>query len=288
MRGTLIVLALLHLAPPALAKTIVFSPTAELFVWPSSYSYHGTWVFHVSAASHLGFKGERGLVQIHCKGATLAGSDSIIPVVPNRDYRWTLTCNRTGDGPIQVRSTLRVDSYDPGSYDMYTYLVVADFGHLHDDVDTVLIREFRRVQALAVRNGMRFRCDGDYPVAVGDDEGEVPRFYRRRAKVKTQKNVHCSDCLLMEPIDVGVVVTVGTKGNVTWAKPNGQWPSATKGKVSWVYGERPGADDVPESAVDPIIWAAVERDLPTFRYQAAMSGDGPVADYVVLRVHVVP
>lgn len=284
-----VVVAFLLSADPALAsdpasasaKQIIYSPLSEMTVWPSYYSRQGTWTVRVAAAGS-----NSGTVRVRCEGAVLAAGDSVLAVLPNRNNGWNLTWKRTSNGPIRIRSTLRVAGADPDSYDLYVHQMVAEFRHLQGDADTVLIPEFRNVQALAVRNGKRFRCDQEFLVALeGAESDELPRF-RRRATVKSQRGiqcsdchlatatVHCPDCQLANETDVFVVATVGTKGKVTWARPYDE---------ALVHPYNVG-----QPPVDSIIWSAVERAIRRFRYQAAMSLDGPVSDYVLLTIHVVP
>lgn len=274
---TLIVIAFSLSPGLALASSfITYAPPAGgIISWPSFYSRRGTWVVRFVTGSNSGFNGEKGVFRVRGEGAALVKGDSVMSVTPKRDYGWDLTWKRTTEGPVRIQSSLRVYGDDPDSYDLYLHQVVATFRHLHDDVDTVLIQEFGTVQAIAVRDGKRFRCDGEFLVALGEGESEELPRYRRRAKVKSQREVHCSDCHLAEATEVFVVATVGTKGRVTWARPYGE---------GLVHSYAPNV----YPTCDPVVWAAVERGLQKFRYQSALSFDRPVSDCVVLTVRVVP
>lgn len=269
------VLALL-LSPESAAATklsiIHAKAPGGVSAWPDRYSTRGNWTVSVEAGSDVDLKGERSTLRIHCEGATLASGDSVIEVTPGKS-NWHLVWKRSGEGPVRIRCILRVQSEDPESYDLYEFLLVVRFHHLREDVDTVLVQDYGPVRAIAARDGQQYRYGGMYFVAIGNDEVEAPRNYERRADVVTQGEIRCTDCGLAEPLVVPVVITVGSKGKVTWARPAAE---------DRILGR------VPQTSVDSRVWRAVERGLRSYKYRSAMAAGRPVADSIALKVRVVP
>lgn len=192
---------------------------------------------------------------------------------PTTHAHWTVHVRRTGKGPVQVRTLCRFDGQNGKSYDLSEYLTSVEFHPGPRGIDSVIVRENRIVRQILVRDGKRYRCGGERFVAIDDGERESPRDYQRRAAILSQHDLHCADCKLTGPVEVPVVVTVGRKGTVTWARPDGRMTSS---------------EPVPHTMIDPHLWTAIERGLGKFRYQTAKADGHAVADYALFKVRVVP
>lgn len=187
---------------------------------------------------------------------------------------WGVRLRRTGPGPVTVRSSLRVAGKDSRSYDLYERLLRVEFQPWHHGMDTVVVQENRVLRGIAVRDGRRFRYGGERFVAIEADEAESPRDYVRRAAVVSSNDVRCEGCGLEKPVTVPVIVTVGSKGRVTWIRPN--------------LGRERDPEDEAGDSMDSRIWAAVERGVRDFKYQPALADGRAVADYTTLDVRIVP
>jgi hypothetical protein len=244
--------------------------------WPNAYAdTTGLWTLGVEAGSGRQATETNATVWFKVSGSgAIQGNSTYQIVIGGMTHaHWGVIIRRTGKGPIQVRTFARIEGRNPSSYDLSQYLLDVEFRPWAYGIDTVITRENRFVQRIQVRDGKRYRCGGERFVAIDDEEQESPRDYQRRAAVLSQRDLHCADCKLTGPVEVPVVVTVGRKGAITWARPD-----------AWMQSSEP----VPQTTVNPHLWATIERGLKKFRYQTAVADGHPVADYALFKVRVVP
>jgi len=244
--------------------------------WPHPFAdTTGLWALDVEASSGR-LRGETNTtVRFQVTGSGEMEPDSTYHLTVGRmgHPRWTVFIRRTGKGPIQVRTSCRFDGQNSRSYDLCEYLTAVEFHPGSRGIDSVIVRENRILRQVLVRDGKRYRCGGERFVAIDENERESPRAYQRRAAVLSQRDLHCADCRLTGPVEIPVVVTVGRKGTVSWARPDAVMTSS---------------EPIPQTTIDPHLWAAIERGLGEFRYQTAKADGHPVADYALFKVRVVP
>ena len=276
--GSILICLLLWPLPARADQAWLYESEARFVVstWPSPYAdTTGHWTLVVNAENGRLRSETNTTVWFQVTGNGAMDPDSTYHLSMDRTTHahWTVAVRRTGKGPIQIRSLCRFDGPNSKSYDLCEYLTDVEFRPGPRGVDSVVVRENRIVRQILVRDGKRYRCGGQRFVAIDADEQESPREYRRRATALSQSDLHCADCKLTTPVEVPVVVTVGRKGTVTWARPDAPMRSS---------------EPVPQTTIDPHLWMAIERGLGKFRYQAAEADGHPVADYAVFKVRVVP
>lgn len=271
MRSVLTALALLILASHAFASKPWYSEAESRFgvqsMTGSFVDSSDQWTVFVRAWSQRHTDSTKGFIRVGIgPGAVLVEGDTTANIYPRLNPRWPVKLKRTAKGPVTIRSSLQVEGKTPGSYDLCESLLEVDFRLWHQGMDTVLVRDQRVIRTIAVRDGMRFRYDGMRFVAIEDDEKESPRGYQERATLVSSTEIRCAECGLYQPLEIPVVVTVGSKGRVTWAKPD--------------HGHDYDPDPVPKTSLDSRVWAAVDRGLRRFKYRAAVADGRAVADYI--------
>jgi len=237
-------------------------------IWPSSQTDStGAWTLVVETGSnrHPGTTTALARVEVGPGAVVVAGETSrsvhTSMYWKPRDSKWSLYLRRTGVDPVLIRASLRIPGDSPSSYCYYECVLKLGFGG-----DAISVLENRTTVQVCVINGLRFRYGGEYPVAIDEDETEMPRGIEVRPVLLEGGEVPCHECGLSEPADVEMVVTVGTKGTVTWIRPEP------------LFG----------AVVEPRVWSAVQDGVRKYRFLPARSQGRPVADYVMLKVRVVP
>ena len=249
--------------------------------WPFPYSDGKLCSFRMEAGYMGDLDPARETARVSLSGGSLVKGDSVVTGA-NVNAHWDIVVRRVGSDPVRVWSSLLVETKDPGTYDFFERMLEVRFQHLRDNLDTVLIVDQRPGRRIFARDGKRYRVGGLYLVAIEDDEREPPINYEKRAEVLSKSDIRCPNCGLKESLEVPVVVTVGSKGNVTWARVEPY-------RIGAPVGTRPrGAESGPRYPLDPKVWNAIERGLKRFRYRSAIGDGHPVADYATFTVRVVP
>lgn len=221
----------------------------------------GYWTLGVTALSFRHGESVPATLRIEIgPGARIIEGEAVRRVFPAKGPHFRLKLLRTQGGPLRIRGSLRVPDDNPSTYDYSETELQLRFVD-----DSVAVRSNRLIQEVTVRDGRRFRYGGEYLVAIEDDEVEAPRQFLSRAAVVRSEDIVCRGCGEPDTVIVPMVVTVGRGGNVTWVRP---------GRV----------DGKP---VDAKMWAAITEGVRHWGFSAARSPDGPVADWVELRVRVV-
>jgi len=222
----------------------------------------GNWQLTVEPLSAQHPENATGTLQLRIGStATFVEGNPVSRVYPAKPARLHFKLRHLADGPLRVIASLKVPDDDPHSYDYTETAMDLDFRG-----DSIFIRDRTITEAIAVRDGRRFRYGGEYLVAIDDDEIEPPRQFVSRASVTQSAEVRCGGCVGPDTVLVPILVTIGKGGNVTWIRP----------------------EPLDGSKVDDNVWKAVAEGVRRWGFRAAMSSRGPVADYMVLRVRVIP
>jgi len=251
-------------------------------LWPLPYSDSGRCSFALNAAYLGDLESTKQTARVFASGGVVVGGDSVIACGPDGIQFRHVVVKRMGRGPVRVWSSLLVETKNPKTYDFYERTLEVQFQHLRDKLDTVRISDQRVSRWIAVRDGKRFRYAGLYFVAIEDDEKQSPLTFERRAEVVSMEGIPCPECGLKDTLEVPVVVTVGSKGKVTWARVEPYRIGAPVG------GRNRLAERMSPAPLDPKVWRAIELGLKRFRYRSAIGDGHPVADYATFTVRVVP
>ena len=232
----------------------------ELYASPRT-DKNGLWGVTAKAFSDQHSKDTAATLRIEVgKSAAVADGETVQTVYPARRARIQLRMRTVSDGPLRIVGSLRIPGDNPTSYD-YTETVM----ELDVRGDSISVLQSWVNQAVAVRNGNRFRYGGEYLVAIDDNEIDPPRQYLSRARVIRSESITCHNCADVDTLEVPIVVTVGRNGTVAWVRP---------GRLDNIK-------------ISDKVWSAIADGVKRWEFRAAMSPRGPVADYLVLKVPVV-
>ena len=198
-------------------------------------------------------------LQLSISGGAVLDGPSQRAILPSQFGLWLLTLHRTGEGPVTISATLTIPGTSPNlSYHAIDEVVV------EYESTKVAIESKREIQRLMIRDGERFRFGGESPVKLDDAESANTPDLVSRPALRFSPEVHCATCGLHEPVEIPLIVTVSRAGRVSWTRPKTGAPSA-------------GA-----------LWDAAQEVAHGMRFSPAMSNQGPVSDYALVRARIIP
>ena len=164
-------------------------------------------------------------------------------------------------GSYVIRGWLGIDAGEEHGSDETDFLLP-----LSIEADTVTpARGPRPTRYENVRHGQRYRYAGRYLVPIDSTQALLQEEITEKAKTKIQEPADCPGCPEPLPVVVPFVVMVGSDGRVRESR-----------LLDMEYAVTTNASLV----------AAAADALAHWEFTPALSGDRPVADYVVVRVPV--
>lgn len=230
-----------------------------------------TFRIHVAAGSSQSLRDAIGIVKLTVpKGFEVVKGDTKRKVHPSnnwmgkQDARWDLYLRPTRLGRSQIRGSILISRGSSRRWDESECALDIDVRS-----DTVITpRASRALRYERVTDGSRFRYGYEHMVLISEPEPWIRdlRGERTEAIPISSPAAVCVGCGLKAPAEVNLVVTVGVDGEVKWIEPRA----------------------ASQASDDPRVLASAEAVLQKWRFQPYRVGDRPIANWVAVRVQVLP